>query len=104
MSVYVDDMRAPQGKISMRPFGIGPSRPPLGVERLGPMARHIADMLERERLRLEIRAVLNVGDDEARQLEKDFDAQDVVNAGALGWKPGDPCSPRLFVLANRVSW
>ena len=86
----------------MRPFAIGPSRTRPG-DRLWWLTRQVADYLERERLRVQIRAVLGVDDETARQLAKDFDAQDVVDAVALGWKPGE-CSPRLFVLANTPAW
>lgn len=74
------------------------------VSQIRAVQRRVDEALERERLLVQIRVVLGVDAAEAGRLAKDFGAEDVVQAGRLGWVPSDAVSPRLFVLANRVTW
>lgn len=69
--------------------------------------REIAAKVEEERRVLQIRMILGVGEDEARRLASDHGAQTVIDAGILGWMPGDgtmgTATDDVSVTTNSVS-
>ena len=74
------------------------------VPQIRAVQREVEEALERERLLLQIRMVLGVDDAEAVRLAEQFDPEEVIQAGRLGWKPSSVLDPRLFILGNRVTW
>ena len=74
------------------------------VSQIRAVQRQVDEALERKRLLIQIRVVLGVDDVEAARLAEEFGAEDVVQAGHLGWTPSTGVDPWLFVLANRVTW
>ena len=74
------------------------------VSQIRAVQRQVDEALERERRLVQIRTVLGVDDAETARLAEEFSAEDVIEAGRLGWAPSDAVPPWLFVLANRVTW